>query len=79
MKVMFDSEQMLLWLQRDFGIFMVNLFDIHVAMNFLTKENMGFGKVFKRFIPDKEIHMRYKRADWRFDYMKEISYIELVL
>ena len=76
MKVMFDSKQMLLWLQRDFGIFMVNLFDIHVAMNSLTKENMGFGKVFKRFIPDKEIHMRYKRADWRFDTMREISCIE---
>lgn len=32
LKVMFDAENKLLWLQRDFGVFMVNLFDIQVAL-----------------------------------------------
>ena len=37
LKVMFDAENKLLWLQRDFGVFMVNLFDIQVALALLEK------------------------------------------
>ena len=64
-KVMYDSEQSLLWLQRDFGVFMVNLFDIQLALWLLTRRKTSFGEVFKEFMKDQEINMRYKRADWR--------------
>lgn len=64
-KIMFDSEQSLLWLQRDFGVFMVNLFDIQLAINLLSKEKTRFGEVFTKYIPDQDINMRFKRADWR--------------
>lgn len=65
-KVMYDSEQSLLWLQRDFGVFMVNMFDIQLAIWLLTRRKTSFGEVFKEHMPTMEINMRYKRADWRY-------------
>lgn len=71
MKVMFNAENPLLWLQRDFGVFMVNLLDLHV-INKLTDEKKkrkkanGLGDVIKISTNGEVlINMRYQRVDWR--------------
>lgn len=63
-KVMFDCKQALLWLQRDFGIFMVNLFDLDVAINMLNKKKDSLDEMVYEYTQQK-VNMRYKRADWR--------------
>lgn len=64
LKVMFDAENKLLWLQRDFGVFMVNLFDIQVALALLEKKR-SFGEVIESHM-HVHVNMRYQRADWRW-------------
>lgn len=61
---MFDSENQLLWLQRDFGVFMVNLFDLQVALTLLGEKRTGFGDVMLSSVQEY-VNMRYLRADWR--------------
>lgn len=61
---MFDCKQALLWLQRDFGIFMVNLFDLDVAINMLNKKKDSLDEMVYEYTQQK-VNMRYKRADWR--------------
>ena len=64
LKVMFDAEEKLLWLQRDFGVFMVNLFDIQVALALMEKKR-SFGEVIESHM-HVYVNMRYQRADWRW-------------
>ena len=61
---MFNAENQLLWLQRDFGVFMVNLFDLQVALTLLGENKIGFGEVVLSSVKEY-VNMRYMRADWR--------------
>lgn len=65
LKVMFNANEPLLWLQRDFGVFMVNLFDIQMALTVLGEKKRSFGDVLMERM-GIYINMRYKRADWRW-------------
>ena len=70
LKVMFNAENPLLWLQRDFGVFMVNLFDIQKANTLMgekSKKKKGLGEVLKGSMNGEvSINMRYQRVDWRW-------------
>ena len=61
---MFNAENQLLWLQRYFGVFMVNLFDLQVALTLLGEKKIGFGEVVLSTVKEY-VNMRYMRADWR--------------
>ena len=61
---MFNAENQLLWLQRDFGVFMVNLFDLQVALTLLGEKKIGVGEVVLSTVKEY-VNMRYMRADWR--------------
>ena len=45
LKVLYNASDQLLWLQRDFGVFMVNLFDIQMALNLLDQKTTSFADV----------------------------------
>ena len=64
LKVMFDAAEPLLWLQRDFGVFLVNLIDVQLALTMLGEKKLSVGDVLKAQL-GIYINMRYKRADWR--------------
>ena len=49
MKVLHGSESDVAWLQRDFGIFIVNMFDTHQAGHVLGLPHLGLGHLLQRF------------------------------
>ena len=54
----------IVWLQKDFGVYVVNMFDTGQAARVLGFESFGLAYLLKRFcdvIADKQ----YQRADWR--------------
>ncbi|KAI5078454.1 hypothetical protein GOP47_0006125 [Adiantum capillus-veneris] len=63
-KVMHGATLDVMWLQRDFGIYVCNLFDTGQAARVLELESFGLAHLLTRFCgftPDK----RYQMADWR--------------
>ncbi|KAH9532877.1 hypothetical protein CY35_18G022400 [Sphagnum magellanicum] len=63
-KVMHGADHDILWLQRDFGIYVCNLFDTGQAARVLQLEGFGLAFLLQHFLdihPDK----RYQLADWR--------------
>lgn len=58
-----------MWLQQDFNVFVVGLFDTYHASKVLDFQKHGLANLleaFCDFIPDK----RYQLADWRIRYVK---------
>jgi ribonuclease D len=53
-----------IWLQRDFGIYIVNLFDTFHASHALDLPNHGYAFLLK-FYCDVETNKKYQLADWR--------------
>ncbi|KDD72019.1 3'-5' exonuclease, partial [Helicosporidium sp. ATCC 50920] len=63
-KVLHGSDGDVMWLQRDFGCFLANVFDTGQASRVLGYPSAGLAYVLKRHLdlsPDK----RYQLADWR--------------
>lgn len=63
-KVMHGADRDIEWLQRDFGIYVCNMFDTGQAARVLQLEGFGLAFLMQRFLkinPDK----RYQLADWR--------------
>lgn len=63
-KVLHGADHDVLWLQRDFGLYLVNLFDTYHATNVLSFPAHGLAYLLSHyvgFIADK----RYQLADWR--------------
>ncbi|KAK9812461.1 hypothetical protein WJX73_001618 [Symbiochloris irregularis] len=63
-KVLHGSERDVQWLQRDFGIFIVNLFDTHQAACALRMPHKGYGHLLQHYC-GVETDKRYQLADWR--------------
>ena len=63
-KVFHGADSDIMWLQKDFGVYVVNLFDTCHACNVLELEKQGLA-----FLLDKycNVHTdkRFQRADWR--------------
>ena len=63
-KVLHGSDNDVLWLQRDFGLYLVNLFDTGQAARALGYESFSLAYLLKKHcgvVADK----RYQLADWR--------------
>ncbi|KXZ56029.1 hypothetical protein GPECTOR_2g1581 [Gonium pectorale] len=63
-KVLHGADGDVEWLQRDFGLFLVNMFDTGQAARVLSLQSAGLAHLLERevgFQPDK----RYQLADWR--------------
>jgi exosome complex exonuclease RRP6 len=63
-KVFHGADQDIKWLQRDFGVYVVNLFDTHKAIQFLNRSPFTFVSLLFRYaneVTDKEFQL----ADWR--------------
>ncbi|KAI8802817.1 ribonuclease H-like domain-containing protein, partial [Cladochytrium replicatum] len=63
-KVLHGAEMDIIWLQRDFGVYIVNLFDTYHASNVLEMPSHGLAYLLQYYcnvFADK----KYQRADWR--------------
>ena len=52
------------WLQRDFGIYVVNMFDTGQAARVLNFEKYSLAHLLKKFC-DVTANKQYQLADWR--------------
>lgn len=55
------------WLQRDFGLYVVNLFDTHQASRALNLARHSLDHLLKHFC-SVDSDKRYQLADWRIRY-----------
>ncbi|KAI8618021.1 ribonuclease H-like domain-containing protein, partial [Chytriomyces sp. MP71] len=63
-KVFHGAEMDIIWLQRDFGVYVVGLFDTYHASKVLELEGNGLGFLLK-FYCGVETNKKYQMADWR--------------
>ena len=65
-KVLHGADNDVLWLQRDFGLYLVNLFDTHQAVRQLDFRKFSFDYVLQHYCNVKsEDKKKYQLADWR--------------
>ncbi|KAL7672830.1 hypothetical protein ACOME3_007710 [Neoechinorhynchus agilis] len=64
LKVFHGSEMDVLWLQKDFGVYVVNMFDTHQAARLLNHPYLSLSYLLKHYC-DFEAAKQYQRADWR--------------
>ncbi|VDP49695.1 unnamed protein product [Soboliphyme baturini] len=64
LKVLHGPRQDIQWLQRDFSIYVVNMFDTGQAMRYLGFQRLSLAYLLKRYL-DKDIDKQYQLADWR--------------
>ena len=64
MKVLHGANMDIVWLQKDFGVYVVNMFDTGQAARVLGFESFGLAYLLKRFC-DVIAAKQYQRADWR--------------
>lgn len=64
LKVFHGSDNDVLWLQRDFGVHVVNLFDTYVAMKKLKYPKFSLAYLAFKFA-DVVLDKQYQLADWR--------------
>ncbi|KAL4200343.1 hypothetical protein AMTRI_Chr03g149210 [Amborella trichopoda] len=63
-KVMHGADRDILWLQRDFGIYVCNLFDTHQASRVLQMERNSLEYLLRHFC-GVTANKEYQNADWR--------------
>ncbi|KAK7380775.1 hypothetical protein VNO78_33294 [Psophocarpus tetragonolobus] len=63
-KVMHGADRDILWLQRDFGIYICNLFDTHQASKLLNLERNSLEHILHHFC-EVAANKEYQNADWR--------------
>jgi exosome complex exonuclease RRP6 len=64
LKVIHGSENDILWLQRDFGLYIVNLFDTGQASRALEFQSYSLAYLLK-FFCNVEANKKYQTSDWR--------------
>lgn len=64
LKIMHGSESDNIWLQRDFNIFLVNLFDTYFAAKSLNLERFSFAHLVERYV-GITIDKQHQMSDWR--------------
>ena len=63
-KVLHGSDSDILWLQRDFGLYIVNLFDTGQAARVLELQRFSLAHLLKKYC-DVDADKKYQLADWR--------------
>lgn len=64
LKIFHGAEFDIIWLQRDLGLYVVNMFDTGIASRTLAYERFSLSYLVKRFC-DFELDKRFQLADWR--------------
>ena len=64
LKVFHGADYDIMWLQRDFGVYVVNMFDTGRASRILSYESFSLKYLLQRFC-DFETDKSYQLADWR--------------
>ncbi|TKR60061.1 hypothetical protein L596_029647 [Steinernema carpocapsae] len=64
LKVFHGGECDIIWLQRDFGIYVVNMFDTGRAMRVLNYPKYGLAFLVKHFC-DVDLDKQFQKCDWR--------------
>ena len=67
-KVLHGAQMDVLWLQRDFGVYIVNLFDTYHASNVLDFGKHSLAHLLKHYC-DVDADKKYQLADWRLRYV----------
>lgn len=57
------AEKDIEWLQRDFGVYIVGLFDTYHASHLLEMEEHSYASLLRYFC-DVETDKKFQRADW---------------
>ncbi|KAL7273352.1 exosome nuclease subunit [Rhizina undulata] len=63
-KVLHGANMDIIWLQRDFGLYLVGLFDTHHAAMALGFPGLGLAYLLKKYV-DFDADKQYQLADWR--------------
>lgn len=63
-KVLHGAESDIIWLQRDFGLYIVNLFDTYFATKLLEFPHHGLAYLLKKYC-NYDTDKKYQLADWR--------------
>lgn len=64
MKVFHGASMDIIWLQRDFGIYVVNMFDTGQAVRQLNFPRLSLAYLVQRYCGE-ELEKQYQMADWR--------------
>lgn len=64
LKILHGSNMDILWLQRDFGVYIVNLFDTGVCSRVLGLEQHSFKYILSRYCQENA-NKSLQLADWR--------------
>lgn len=64
LKVFHGSDYDILWLQRDLGLYVCNLFDTGVAAKMLNYSHVSLSFLVQKFV-DIQLDKRFQLADWR--------------
>ncbi|TKR60065.1 hypothetical protein L596_029651 [Steinernema carpocapsae] len=78
LKVFHGARSDIIWLQRDFGIYVVNMFDTQEAMRILEFPKMGLSYLIKHY-RDIDLEKNFQKADWRLRPLSEehLSYARM--
>lgn len=63
-KIMHGADSDILWLQRDFSLYIVNLFDTGQAARVLQTNSFGLAHLLQRYC-SVTANKQYQMADWR--------------
>lgn len=66
-QVLYGADSDIEWLQRDFGLYVVNLFDTHQASRALNLARNSLDHLLKHYC-SVDSDKRYQLADWRVRY-----------
>merc|ERR1719450_1860493 len=64
LKILHGSDRDLEWLQKDFGVYVINMFDTQKAARELHEDGVSMAGILKKYCK-VEINKEYQRADWR--------------
>jgi len=64
LKVLHGCERDIEWLQRDFGVFVVNLFDTQKAARAIQEESISLAHILQKYC-HVTVNKRYQLSDWR--------------
>lgn len=67
----------ILWLQRDFGLYIVGLFDTYEAAKALGFAGRGLAFLLKKYV-GFDADKQYQLADWRIRYVPLLPHISKI-
>ena len=72
-KVLHGADSDVEWLQKDFGLYLVNMFDTHQAARELNLPALSLAFLLKSYC-DIDANKQFQLADWRIRYTEAIAF-----